>query len=214
MPETVETTVYRLSELDDRAREHARDWYRQHALDHDWHECVFEDFETICTILGVRLKTDVVRLMGGGTRPKSRIYFSGFSSQGDGACFEAGYGYAKRAFRAIREHAPQDAELHRIADALQAFQRHNFYQLTADVTHRDRYCHEYILAISVERVSASYLNMTAGAEDAVIEALRDLARWLYRQLEREYEYQTSDTVIDYAIEANAFRFTESGCRFG
>lgn len=31
--------------------------------------------------------------------------------------------------RKIRSHAPQDGELHRIADALQAIQRRSFYQL-------------------------------------------------------------------------------------
>ena len=45
-------------------------------------------------------------------------------------------------------------------------------------------------------------------------ALRDLARWLYRQLEREYEYQTSDAVVDEAIIANGYTFTNSGRRFG
>jgi hypothetical protein len=70
------------------------------------------------------------------------------------------------------------------------------------------------MAISVERDSPAWQDMTADAEDAVIEALRGLARWLYRQLEREYEYQTSDAVIDEAIAANAYTFTDTGRRFG
>jgi hypothetical protein len=56
--------------------------------------------------------------------------------------------------------------------------------------------------------------MTLDAEAIVIEALRDLARWLYRQLERDYEYQSSDERIDEAIAANAYTFTETGRRFG
>ena len=56
--------------------------------------------------------------------------------------------------------------------------------------------------------------MTADAEEIVTEALRDLARWLYRQLEREYEYQTSDDSVDEAIAANAYTFTDAGRRFG
>jgi hypothetical protein len=56
--------------------------------------------------------------------------------------------------------------------------------------------------------------MTADADEAVTKALRDLARWLYRQLEREYEYQTSDAVVDEAIIANGYTFTNSGRRFG
>ena len=48
----------------------------------------------------------------------------------------------------------------------------------------------------------------------MIEALRDLARWLYRQLEQEYEFQTSDAVVDEAVVANEYTFTETGHRFG
>ena len=211
MPEIIETTVYQLNELSDAAKDRARSWYREHGLFDDWHEPVYDDFQQICAILGVELKTTSVRLFGGGTAPKPRIYFSGFWSQGDGACFEATYAYARAAAAKIRKHAPRDAELHAIVDALQASQHRNFYQLTADITHRGRYYHEHSIDISVERDGAA---MTADAEGAVIDSLHDLARWLYRHLEREYEYQTSDAVIDEALLANAYTFTAEGRRFG
>ncbi len=70
------------------------------------------------------------------------------------------------------------------------------------------------MAIVVERDSPTHQDMTADAEDMVTELLRDLARWLYRQLEREYDYQTSDQVTDEAILANDYAFTEDGRRFG
>ena len=152
--------------------------------------------------------------MGGGMRQDPCIWFKGFWSQGDGACFESRYSYRKGAPRRIREYAPQDAELHRIADALQAVQRRNFYELCADLSHRGRYYHEYCMAISVERDSPTYQDMTVDAEGLLIEALRDLARWLYRQLEREYDYLTSDEGVDGAIVANRYTFTEAGRRFG
>ena len=214
MPEIIETTVYRLDELSDAAKEKARAWYRQTGFDHDWFEFVYDDFERICAIVGVDLKTVRVRLYGGGVRLNPCIWFSGFWSQGDGACFEGRYRYAKDAPRKIRDHARKDGELHRIADALQVIQRRDFYQLHATVTHRDRYYHEYCMAISVERDSPTYQDMTADAEETVIEALRDLARWLYRQLEREYDYLTSDDIVDDAITANAYTFTAAGRRFG
>lgn len=152
--------------------------------------------------------------MGGGTRQAPCIWFRGFWSQGDGACFETFYAYRKGAPGRIRDYAPQDTELHRIADALQAVQQHNFYQLRAEATHRGHYYHEYCMAISVERDSPSWQDMTADAEEVVIEALRDLARWLYRQLEREYDYLSSDDVVDETIIANGYTFTEAGQRFG
>lgn len=214
MPEIIETIVYRLDELDDRALEKARAWYREVAFDYDWFEFVFEDFEQICEIVGVTLATRPVPLHGGGTRRKPCIWFSGFWSQGDGACFEGILRYAKGAPQAIRDHAPKDAELHPIADVLAAVQRPNFYQLKATITHRDRYYHEYSMDISVERDSPTWQEITTGAEDALVEALRDLARWLYRQLEREYDYLTSDQSVDEAIRANGYTFTENGRRFG
>jgi len=214
MPETIATTVYRLNELSDAAKDKARAWYREGCLDHDWYEFVYEDFERVCAILGVDLETRFGRLYGGGPRQKPCIWFSGFWSQGDGASFEGRYHHEKAARRRIREYAPQNEELHRIADVLQTLQKRNFYQLHADVVHRGRYYHEHSMAISVERDSPTHQDMTVGAEEAVIEALRDLARWLYRQLEQEYEYQTSDETVDEAIAANGYTFTEAGRRFG
>lgn len=169
--------------------------------------------ERICEILGACLGTRTVRLYGGGTREKPCIWFPGFWSQGDGACFEGHYRHAKAATRNIREYAPKDVELHRIADALQTIQRRSFYQFCAAVTHRGRYYHEHCMSISVERDSPTRQDITADAEDTVCEAMRDLARWLYRQLESEYEHLTSDETVDEAILANGYAFTETGGRF-
>ena len=214
MPEIIETTVYRLDELSDAAKDKARAWYREGGFDYDWYDAVYEDFQRITEILGLKLKTRAVRLMGGGTRQEPCIWFRGFCSQGDGACFESRYSYQKHGPRRIREYAPQDTELHRIADALQAIQRRNFYQLRADASHRGHYYHEYCMSITVERDSPTWQDMTADAEEAVIEALRDLARWLYRQLEREYDYLSSDEAVDETIAANEYTFTAAGRRFG
>jgi hypothetical protein len=214
MPEIIETTVYRFDALSEPARETARAWYRGAGLDHDWYEFVCADCEAICAILGVELKTRTVRLFGGGLRQKPAIHFSGFWSQGDGACFEAAYRYQRHAPRRIRDHAPNDTELHRIADSLQSVQRAHFYQLRAEICHRGRYYHEFCMDIAARRDSSTGQVMMVDAEEMVIEAMRDLARWLYRQLEREYEYQTSDEVVDQIIAANGYTFTESGHEFG
>ena len=214
MPRIVETTVFTIDELSDAAKENARIWYRDQGLHDEWYDFVYEDFETICGILGVTLATSPVRLYGGGTRDKPQIYWSGFSFQGDGASFSGRYCYVRGASKAIRAHAPNDAELHRIADELQAVQKRNFWQVHASIRQQGRYCHEYSMAIEVERDSPTWQPMTDGAEDAVIEALRDLARWFYRQLEREYHYLTSDAAVDESIAINEYTFTAQGRRFG
>ena len=87
MPDIICTTVYQFPELSDTAKEKARSCYRELGPHDDWWDAVYEDFERVCEILGIRLKTTPVRLMGGGTRQKPSIWFSGFWSQGDGASY-------------------------------------------------------------------------------------------------------------------------------
>ncbi len=214
MPRIVETTVFTIDELSDAAKENARIWYRDQGLHDEWYDFVYEDFETICGILGITLATTPVRLYGGGTRDKPQIFWSGFHSQGDGASFFGTYCHARGASKAIRAHAPKDAELHRIADELQAVQKRNFWQVHASIRQSGRYCHEYSMAIEVERDSPTWQPMTGGAEEIVIEALRDLARWLYRQLRSEYEHQTSDEAVDEIVSINEWTFQADGTRFG
>ena len=136
MPKIIETVVYTIDELSDDAKEAARSWYRQIGLHDEWYDFVYDDFERICGILGIALRTSPVKLGGGDTRDKSHIYFRGFGSQGDGASFEGSCCHAKGAARAIRAHAPQDTELHRIADVLRDAQRRNFFQLHGAIRQR------------------------------------------------------------------------------
>ena len=122
--------------------------------------------------------------------------------------------HAKGAAARIRDYAPQDATLHGIAERLQAIQRRNFYQLAAESSHRGRYYHEYTMSIDVTRDSPTWQPPTEDAEEIVTEALRDLARWLYRQLEAEYDHLTSDEAVEEGIIINEYTFTEGGRRFG
>ncbi|MDF0491562.1 antitoxin of toxin-antitoxin stability system [Sphingobium sp. H39-3-25] len=213
MPEIIPITVYRFDELSEKAKDKARCWYRETGFDYDWFDCTYEDFQRVCEILGVDLRTRAVPLYGGRTRQEPVIYFTGFWSQGDGACFEGSYGYVTGAHRRIREYAPQDPDLHRIADTLRDVQRRYFYQLRADARHSGRYYHEYCMTISVERDHAARSDVGDKAEEMIVEALRDLARWLYRSLRSEYDYLTSDEAVEQAIAANDYLFCESGRRF-
>ena len=197
MPQVIETVVYPIGELDDAAKDAARAWYRQHCMDHAWYDFVYEDFAT-----------------GGATREEPHVYWTGFWSQADGACFEGTYSYARGAAASIRIHAPLDTRPHAIADSLQAVQRRNFYQCHARIEHRGRYCHEYSMAISAERNSPTWQPMTDDAEDTIAEALRDLARWLYRELESEYRYRTSDEAVDETLAINGYTLTADGKPFG
>jgi hypothetical protein len=70
------------------------------------------------------------------------------------------------------------------------------------------------MSVDVMRDSPTWLPPTEDAEEIVTEALRNLARWLYRQLEAEYDHLTSDEAIEEGIIANEYTFTEGGLCFG
>ena len=213
MPQTIETTVYTIDELSDAATENARTWYRDQGIHDDWYDYVYDDFETICRIIGITLQTSPVRLYEGGTRDQPHIWFRGFWSQGDGACYEGTYAHASGSARALRAHAPEDAELHRIADALQHAQRRNFFQLHATFKRTGRYSHANSMEIDVERDSPTWQPIAESSDDDVTEALRDLAHWLYRQLQDSYEAETSDEAVDEVIAINEWTFTADGSYF-
>ena len=67
------------------------------------------------------------------------------------------------------------------------------------------------MSVDVTRDSPTWQPPT---EDAVVEVIRDLARWLYCQLEAEYDHLASDEAIEEGIIVNEYTFTEAGRRFG
>lgn len=45
--ETVTTKIYKFDELSENAKEKAREWFRQGALDYEWWDCIYDDAERI-----------------------------------------------------------------------------------------------------------------------------------------------------------------------
>lgn len=212
MPHVLEKTVFYFDELSDPAKEKAREWYRQSVFSDssDW-EFVYSDAEEIGEMLGIKIDHRAYNTAGGHSRFEPCIFFSGFSSQGDGACFEGRYRYAKECSKRIRQHAPEDKELHRIADALTEVQRRHFYHLTALMKHRGHYSHSGCMSVDVE----DCVNMgrdIGGAEDDITQLMRDFADWIYKQLEQEYDHRSSDEVVGENIRANRYEFDEDGRR--
>lgn len=204
---TIEKTIYHFDELSDAAKERARDWWRS---DYDYFEPDLDDFECVAEILGIEFATCEVPLCGGGTRKQSRIYWSGFGSQGDGACFEGCYRYAPGAAKRIREYAPQDRVLHRIADALQDVQRRAFYGLSARTAQRGHYCNSGCMSVTVDHNSCRW--PTGEEEEAIADAMRNFADWMYNRLKEDFEWSTADEQVDEAIRANEYTFDASGRR--
>jgi len=208
MSHIVEKTVYSFDELSDRAKERARSWWRDGALDYDWWDCIYEDAATIADMLGIDLRQKPVKLMNGTTRHDPAIYFSGFSSQGDGACFEGSYAYKAGCARAVRRYASKDTVLHRIAADLVTLQRRYFYRLEAECRQSGHYSHSGCMSVNVDM--AGRYDVPDDAIDGLTEVLRSFADWIYRQLEREYEWLMADEQVDESIRCNEYEFDEGG----
>lgn len=194
MPRTLETTVYSFEELNEAAQEKAIQRYREaDPLDYEWWDFVYEDAKRLGALIGIEI---------------DRIYFSGFWSQGDGACFEGSYSYKKGGVKALKCEAPLDEELHKVAADLQEVQRRAFYKLEATVTHTGRYYHEHSTSIHVFGERARWAE--DAEEEGISEALRDFMCWIYSYLESEYEYLTSDEAIRETLIANEYEFDEDG----
>jgi len=198
--ETVET-VYPYSELSDRAKEKAREWWYRGFCEwnsfEDSAECVIGNAKRLGALMGIEVE---------------EVRYRGFWSQGDGASFVGSYAYAKGAVKALTvETGGTERDLIRIAERLQAVQKTGFYGFTAIVRSGtgSNFCsHEHTVSIDVSHVTER--NVGEGAEEIIDDCLRDFMRWIYRRLESEYEYQTGEEQIAESMEVNEYLFDEDG----
>ena len=210
---TEETVVYTFDELSDRAKETAREWFRN-GIEFDADYCI-EDFARLTALIGLDVRTRPVKLMNGSTRMEPDIHYSGFCSQGDGASYSGSYSYVHGSVAKLESEAPSGVgkgyegnnEINRIARDLRDVQRRNFYKLQASISHKGRY---FDIDVDVER--ADEKNVSDDDVETVRECMKDLAHYLYRQLEREWEYRNSDECVDEDIRANEYEFDEDGNR--
>lgn len=215
----LETKVFQFGELSDSAKEKAREWYRRcQDGDNFYAESVYEDAAQIADLMGLDIRTRRVNLRGGGTRYDPCIYYRGFSSQGDGACFEGAWRAGDVKVGGVKDYASQDAELHRIAkefeDIAKAFPNGYF-----KVAHSGHYYHEHCTSFDFEL--SPDLDDDAGrtneasieeAEEALKEAAKDFMRWIYKSLEQAWEWENADEQVDESIIANECEFEEDGTR--
>ncbi|OGP52437.1 MAG: hypothetical protein A3K30_05445 [Deltaproteobacteria bacterium RBG_13_51_10] len=83
-------TEFRVDELPEDVRQAVIDEYRDCNVDYEeWSESSIEDFKKKAENAGFDIRTRTEEGFKGKTYQKPAIYWSGFSSQGDGASFEA-----------------------------------------------------------------------------------------------------------------------------
>jgi len=170
----------------------------------DWYALVYDDFKHDMEIIGIDVDD---------------MYFSGFSSQGDGACFEGrvsnwhkfleSVGYTCPALIALAEQAWRFRVEHR-----GRYHHENCTSFTSDMACPSDYCYseldEFVHAYSpykTEIQDAVFLTNLQGYDydklhDEFEAEFKSHMRDLYSRLEVEYDAQTSDESVLEALHAN------------
>lgn len=193
----VTTEIFTFDELDSKAKEKARQWFRQSiGDDSSWSECVIEDAKHVFSIAGITI---------------NRVFFSGFCSQGDGACFEGGWKAEDVKPGELKKEAPGETELHRIAAGFEAVAK-KYPGSTFTVKQKGHYNHENCTDFTVT-TDPDLPEVQPWPEDELIELGKDAMRWIYKALESEWNYQNTDEQVDERIQANEYEFTKDGRRW-
>lgn len=194
---TIELKLYKFSELSDEAKQKAIEKFSDINVDYEWWNFVYEDFTEKAKNAGF----DV-----------SKIYFSGFWSQGDGAMFEYSLNGEKLVFDYIDSLS---------LSPLRKKWLKNWIDYSGSGKHSGHYYHQNCCNHSIEfcagvswsvaiNVNNWIDSFAEGFEDYVVDIYKDLCRDLYKSLEKEYEYLTSEEAIIETIECNEYDFLENG----
>lgn len=203
---TIEIEVFEYDELDDRAKEKAREWYIE-GMEFDAEYTLDDCKEFLEKVTGF---SDV------------EINYSGFCSQGDGASF-TGYWHAKD----VKEKSDDFGEV---------YFNNSFLPVLSDISKKfpvsagnlsrisHRNSHEYTVTCELEN-SNSYDDLDENGNEIGVEiptevceefqeACRHAMHWVYIKLQESYDYQTSEEAMRDNILANEYTFTKEGTRFG
>ncbi len=231
--------AYEFDELSDKAKEKAREWFREAGMGDDyWTEFVIDEVVEQGQFMGIEFATKEVKLMGGGTRRDPNIYWSGFWCQGDGACFEGTWRAGDVKLEKVAEGwgpDPTTTEIKRIAGEFAKVAK-KYPEGYFKVVHRGQYSHKYCTEFDFEpgeidpdhKALESYMKAEDPFDDAIQlardrwaddfpeedlkEAARDFMDYIYEALEREWNDRNADEQVDEAIRANDYLFTAEGKR--
>lgn len=188
----------KFADLNEKAKDKARDVARNWNVDHDWWDYTYEDAITCGKLLGIEIES-------------KNLEFSGFSCQGDGASFTGRYSSIPGVVKNITEHAPQDETLHTIARELTAFQVtlrvHTGDEMSANIKRSGKGSHSASMYVDE---TWGVFGAGVGSDhtqeriDILLDLMRRFADWIYERLRDEYEYLTSDECIDEALAEHDF----------
>jgi hypothetical protein len=205
---TIRVKVYQYNELSEAAKAKARDWWL--SLDTFDAEGLVSEFKAFLEDIGFA---------------EVDVHYSGFGSQGDGACFDFkgldfkkfseagdGWGSYSELHRITAAHGPNRKDIRnacRITDCLEAW------------SVRTSFAHHYSHS-KTRWAEVSYCGRRSRCLEALEIRLKDMlttfcreaSEDFYSSLEKEYDYTRSEEYVAEAMEANDYTFTKDGKRFG
>lgn len=141
----------------------------------------------------------------------AKVYFSGFSSQGDGACFDADVD-----LNVLTNHMFYEATTYKEARDWRAINlavdRGLIYDASIYTTNH-HYSHENCRRLTVNYLLLQDCQTTerfSNMLDDLDELRRDLCQEIYSSLRQEYDYLTSEEAIKESLIANEYEFNIEG----
>jgi len=184
-----QVNVYKFSELSDDVKEKVLDKFRDIETMHEYWDFIFENF-----------KEDNKFEVG-------EIYFSGFSSQGDGAMFEYSDYDWKGWVNGLSLPEWKKRVLLACDVSVSGVHRGNYYHYNTcshdcDIDLPGMYTHDNVCKFIGD--------FAEQFEQHIKDEYKSLCSDLYRALEREYDDLTSDETVKESIEANEYEFFQNG----
>ena len=200
----IQTTVYTFSELSDKAKDKAREWWRKaNEEDNTWHTFLIEEW-----------KERILPAMGW---CGADIGYSGFCSQGDGAHFTGEWRSCNVNARFLEEQEINDEDLLRFfvgyAELAKRYPN-GFCKIRHSGHYQHENCTDFDIRLADENDDEICGELIDNFEREIAELSRDVMRHIYRCLEKEWEWQNADEQVDEILISNEYTFTESGERFG
>lgn len=190
--------------LSEERRDDLLEKYRNVNVEYDWWDSLFEYFAEQLTEIGITVSTHEVKLMNGKTRQDPDIYFSGFWSQGDGACFG---GYVSDWPKFLATLGKEDWAFWAHECNWTASSTHSYgnnMSINSELEAPENPHDEEEDPLRFHAWNIAYLPPSeadlAALESEIKDKFNDLASGLYDDLETEYDYQTDDEqVVDWIL---------------
>ena len=195
------------NELNDEQKKAAIEEHRDWNVGYPWWKPTYEYCKEVALKIGLHI---------------DEIQFSGFWNQGDGARFRGWYVW-QQTNEALPERIEEIQEVLTRQAMLCAIHTHGAKpQIIIAFDRNSHYCHERTMEIDGLCITAPIAHDVAMRilpeeveeeiiklldDEAMEEAMRSFAKWIYRELEKEYEYLTSDEAVAEALIVNEVEFT-------